>query len=528
MKQRPHTIVIIIIAVLAAVLAFAVDAASDDPSSGLGGLSVTAGQRATLLTELPVASATEHPWVRKGARTTVPAPLPATGEIESRLTHMMANIRLHKQSTIKPPPISDVQRAHVASLNLQDQPGGGVEVHFDGRNGTVSFLKFPKKATGKSVDEKAQKRNANLASSKALAQQTLHENRTLLKLNDPVEEMVLIKEEKDAVNHSHLRFQQTYRGVPIFGKQLLVHLDDAKNVYLINGRYEPSPSELSTAPGISSEAAMTAVYRHLGLGSTVLAEPESQLVIYAPEPGTATLAYKITIAPPINQKWIYFIDAHSGLFLHRINEIQNIVVAGSAPDLNNVNRTFNVWSSGSSFFLIDPTMPIADSASYDPVAALSASKSVGDSVIEDAQNSFDAKDFVRSTSPNKWDPVAVSAANNMKTAYQYYLKTFNRHAIDNKDGTMIAVVHVLFQEENGPDKNNATWNGTTMNYGDGDEVTFGPFAACLDVAAHEMTHGVTSHSAELVYENESGALNESFSDIFGAMVDRRNWLIGEN
>src|SRR5690625_565239 len=67
-----------------------------------------------------------------------------------------------------------------------------------------------------------------------------------------------------------------------------------------------------------------------------------------------------------------------------------------------------------------------------------------------------------------------------------------------------------------------------MSYGDGDGILFHPLSAGLDVAAHEMTHGVVQHTAGLIYRNESGALNESFADIFGAMVDRDNWLIGED
>ena len=67
-----------------------------------------------------------------------------------------------------------------------------------------------------------------------------------------------------------------------------------------------------------------------------------------------------------------------------------------------------------------------------------------------------------------------------------------------------------------------------MSYGDGDGITRQYYSAALDVAAHEMTHGVIQHTANLIYRNESGALNESVADIFGAMVDRDNWLIGED
>ena len=83
--------------------------------------------------------------------------------------------------------------------------------------------------------------------------------------------------------------------------------------------------------------------------------------------------------------------------------------------------------------------------------------------------------------------------------------------------------------------NNAFWDGSQMTYGDGDGVTFIPLSQDADVVAHELTHGVTERSSGLIYQNESGALNEAWSDIFGALVDRQVgatgtdiWLIGED
>jgi vibriolysin len=83
--------------------------------------------------------------------------------------------------------------------------------------------------------------------------------------------------------------------------------------------------------------------------------------------------------------------------------------------------------------------------------------------------------------------------------------------------------------------NNAFWYNNQMTYGDGNGSSFSPLVA-LDIAGHEMTHGVTEYSANLTYANESGALNESMSDVFGAMVesyarggvvDGDTWKIGE-
>ena len=87
----------------------------------------------------------------------------------------------------------------------------------------------------------------------------------------------------------------------------------------------------------------------------------------------------------------------------------------------------------------------------------------------------------------------------------------------------------------GEDYNNAFWNGTQMVYGDGDGEIFQRFTKSIDVIGHELTHGVTQYEAALEYEGQAGALNESFSDVFGSLVkqyslkqkaDKADWLIG--
>ncbi|HEX3072384.1 MAG TPA: M4 family metallopeptidase, partial [Ignavibacteriales bacterium] len=99
-----------------------------------------------------------------------------------------------------------------------------------------------------------------------------------------------------------------------------------------------------------------------------------------------------------------------------------------------------------------------------------------------------------------------------------------RKAIDGKGTTVMSIIHV---GEDGGGMDNAYWNGAFMIYGDGDKA-FTPLAKSLDAAAHEMSHGITQHTVGLEYKNQSGALNESISDIFGSMLDRDDWLIGED
>lgn len=111
----------------------------------------------------------------------------------------------------------------------------------------------------------------------------------------------------------------------------------------------------------------------------------------------------------------------------------------------------------------------------------------------------------------------------------FYKSVFGRNSLDNAGMALLSTVHY------GTDYNNAFWNGTQMAYGDGDGQIFTPFCNDDDVVAHELTHGVTQFTLQLVYKNESGGLNESLSDVFGSMfrqwrrkqsVKQADWLVG--
>lgn len=115
--------------------------------------------------------------------------------------------------------------------------------------------------------------------------------------------------------------------------------------------------------------------------------------------------------------------------------------------------------------------------------------------------------------------------------WNLYHDLFGRNSIDNAGMAILQSIHY------GSKYQNAFWNGRQMIYGDGDGTIFGSFTTDVDIIGHELTHGVTQYACNLDYENQSGALNESFSDVFGIMVKQRtmnqdvkesDWLIGEN
>jgi Zn-dependent metalloprotease len=130
-------------------------------------------------------------------------------------------------------------------------------------------------------------------------------------------------------------------------------------------------------------------------------------------------------------------------------------------------------------------------------------------------------------------PVADQSVNQAYDAlgdtFKFYLDIYERNSIDNAGLPLKAIVHY------GQDYDNAFWDGTEMVFGDGDNVIFTGFTGAVEVVGHELTHGVTGSEANLTYQGQSGALNESISDVFGSLVkqyalhqtaDQADWLIG--
>ena len=412
------------------------------------------------------------------------------------------------------PTLSDSQKKNLAHLMAQTQASGGVHVRFSDRNGTPSLIKGTGLSAAMTINR------SDMALSKSIAIRFMADNRDLLTLTDPVQELSVTRQAIDKQGEKHIHYQQVYRGVPIWGKEVAVHLSADDSVYLFQGMYEPSPRELGTEPVISEDEAMNAVREHLQINHDGISSPEYELVFYTLQDGTMLLAYKINIQPAVDKRWIYFINAEDGSFIHRINNIHSQVVPATGIDLNTISRNFNAWLQGGTYYTIDPSTPLADPP-YDPVGK--GPNSRGDMFILSAGNGAgDPLYYV--TSPSQtggWDASAVSASYNTKVVYDYYKNTFSRNSIDGNNMNLLVIIH--FQS----DYENAFWNGSWMVYGDGGQV-FKPLAGALDVAAHEMSHGVIENTANLIYENQSGALNESFADVFAVMVDRDDWRIGED
>ena len=157
------------------------------------------------------------------------------------------------------------------------------------------------------------------------------------------------------------------------------------------------------------------------------------------------------------------------------------------------------------------------------MAGFLATPAAGRRTIYDCRNSTNLSSavLVRSEDGAASTDASVNRAfEGLGSTRNFYRDVFDRDSIDGRGMRLDGFVH------RGVRYNNAFWDGQEMVFGDGDDSIFGDFTQSLDVIGHELTHGVTEFTANLEYHNQSGALNESISDVFGSLV--KQWTLGQS
>ncbi len=359
------------------------------------------------------------------------------------------------------------------------------------------------------------------------AQRFLNANSALLRISDPDGEMVMRTVERDRHGFTAVRFDRTVHGIPVWGEDVVVRFDRAGRPIGFSGYYSATEDVPAASPLVLPEAAVRNAVRALRETAGVDASITGSQLVYYPVNGTLRLAWHHTATAGMAWRGDLFLDAATGAYLHHIKTIHNDgPAAGSGLDLSNTNRVLNLYNIGSNFFMINTTKPMFNAAQ-----SQFPNKPVGTINVLNAQNGDGSSLFhTTSTNANSWTNHrnAVSAAFFAGRVYDYYSATHARNSIDGKGGSMLLVVN--FQQN----FDNAFWNGQFMVFGNGNGTNFSDLAGSLDVTAHEMSHGVIEHTANLIYEFEPGALNEHFADAFGASCDffvqgpAANWLLGED
>ncbi|CAG9612486.1 Neutral protease B [Bacillus rhizoplanae] len=332
----------------------------------------------------------------------------------------------------------------------------------------------------------------------------------------------IVGEEKDAeAGTTHVKLIEKYNGVPVYGSDQTVALDKDNNVKAFFGQVIPNlenkniPATASISEDEAVNIAKADIEKEIGKVDNYDGI-KKDLYVYEKE-GQYYLSYlvKASVSNPAPGYWHYFVDATNGNVIEKYNAVDHMAGFGYGVLGNRTTFEMSQNEKTGTFQLFDGTrgqgIHTFDAKNMNEFIFNILSQWLGYTGDEiESRNKFFE------------DKAAVDAHANAEKVYDYYKKTFKRNSFDNEGAKLISSVHV------GENWNNAAWNGVQMMYGDGDGKVFIPLSAGLDVIAHELTHAVTEYSANLEYKNESGALNESLSDIMGAMVDRDDWEMGED
>ncbi len=398
-----------------------------------------------------------------------------------------------------------------AMRQLQQRVGTSLQVYLRPQNSTPIQLKGNPLATAVATGGDQAARN------EATAKSFLRDNAALMLLNDPDQELQLAHRQPDPLGGEVLRFTQQYQGLPVWPAEIGVHLGASGDINLVDGAYIATPEAVSMTPALAPSDAAAKARDAVEAGSSArVGTPE--LIVYAPMDQASRLAWKADVSVSLDKSWWVVIDAQTGETLVAISRVTTGSVPGSGLDLFGVNRSLNVWQSGATYYMIDASKPMFNSTTGEGYIE------VDDAALAPIDN-VQSLYYVTSSSANSWsNPDAVSASFNLSQTYDYYYSRFARNSFDGQGSNMTAVVRIGGYP-------NAFWNNDfkIMVFGNADD-----YAGSLDVIGHEVTHGVVfsiGSQGVLMYQGQSGALNEAFADIFGEMIEARtrgtnDWLLG--
>jgi len=366
--------------------------------------------------------------------------------------------------------------------------------------------------------------------------------------------------ERDELGMTHVRMDRTQGGLPVFGQQVIVHFgkdgkaaDTTGDTGALN--LAPGASQPATVSGDQAlQTARESFGKEFGGISPEQQSPAREMFYQAPD-GQYHRAFQVQLTNvkdgDVPLKVNYFVDAQSGQVLRRFNQLdgfvdrstgagsaaqgavggsqgEGVAAAGGQAALGKGHSQYSgqvqlgtTKTADGSYILKDQKR--SGGATWD---ARNQDPASGKKVFKDANNVWgEAGD-------NKREKAAVDAHYGMERTWDFYKGMLGRDSIDGKGEALNSYVHV------GSKYVNAYWDGEKMNYGDGDGQDASALTA-LDVAGHEITHGLTERTAGLIYDGESGGLNEAMSDIIGGVgvewyAAKRNknvkwdYLIGED
>ncbi|WP_426059430.1 M4 family metallopeptidase [Hymenobacter sp. B1770] len=370
------------------------------------------------------------------------------------------------------------------------------------------------------------------------------------------DQMRTVRTEADPLGFTHQKFAQYYKGVKVEHASYSVHAKGG-TVESISGDFEKI-NGLNTTPSLNEAAALRQALASVGARKYMWQDaaeeaglkrqenntaasylPQGELVIVRDartrgEAGPLVLAWKFNVyaAQPISRAFIY-VDARSGEVVLKDDIIKHAAATGTFATAYSGSRSMANGTTTNGYYVRELTRGNGIET-YNCKKGNSYTAAVD---FVDADNNWTSTEY----NNTNMDNTAFDAQFGAQATYDYWKNVHARNSYDNAGAKIKSYVHFDDTPGDGVGYENAYWNGSVMTYGDG-ATRFRPLTS-MDVCAHEIGHAVCSSTANLVYSNESGAMNEGFSDIWGAAVEayavstlgaassgvkaKSTWLIGE-
>ncbi len=355
--------------------------------------------------------------------------------------------------------------------------------------------------------------------------------KTIFKLGDDVN-FRQIRTDKDQFGFEHIRYQQFYKNYPVqsaivvvhtsknrvqsvngtflksfmFENQLTLNIDEARNSAITSVKAERFKWQMPEEEALLKKVTGSKDASYFPKGEVVCIQRDEKMFY--------SYKFDIYADKPLSRTDVY-VDAQSGKIIQIINKIHIANTNGTAVTKYSGQQTVATDSYNNAYRLRETTRGLG-------VETYNLNKGTSYGTATDFT---DDDNFWNNVNANK-DEVATDAHWAAEKTYDYYFQKFGRNSIDGQGFKIMSYVHYQTNYAN------AFWDGQRMTYGDGD-ATMGPLVS-LDIVGHEITHGLTENTANLTYQNESGALNEGFSDIFATCIEyfakptTANWTMGED
>jgi Zn-dependent metalloprotease len=325
--------------------------------------------------------------------------------------------------------------------------------------------------------------------------------------------MVLMKQDESSAQQSHYKYQQYHDDIPIWGATYTLHEKNG-SIYRATGNYYAEITQ-SASPRLNESTATVIAQKAMKKGANIAVKAVAKLCYvdadFPKVSQTVRLAYQLDlyVEKPLD-KQRYFVDASTGEIISHYTLIQKEGVPSKAKTKYYGMKNITTDSVAPNKFILED-------------------KTRGKGIFV---KNVDGKSFT-STSKNwnldnaSFDEVALDAHYCAQEYYDLLENKFSWKSIDGKGEKPInIVVHYGWEEVN------AFWDGEAAHFGDGD-CEFSPLTT-LDVVGHELTHALVENTSNLIYESESGAINESLADIFGKYLEHKkdsakfSWVLGHS